>query len=78
MKNGFGLGGASIIAVRLSDVIDDVGRRIAGEWELDASDDPADERLSLPRFETWNTRDGAGDAIFEYWPIPEFCDEKGP
>jgi hypothetical protein len=44
--------------------------------ELNAFDEPEVETLSVPKFGTWNARDGDGTR-FGYWFIEE-CDEKGP
>ena len=34
--------------------------------ELNVLDEPEVEKLSLPKFGTWNARDGDGDAKFGY------------
>lgn len=76
-ENEFRLGGDPSIAIRLSHVKDDVERgRMAAA--LGALGEPEVERLSLPKFGTWNARGGAGGVRFGYWPILMFCEEKGP
>ena len=71
-EKGCGLGGDPSVAIRLSDVKDDVERGTA------VLDPFGESRLSAPKFGTWNARAGAGDARVEYWPVLVFCDEKGP
>ena len=46
--------------------------------ELNALDEPEVEKLSLPKFGTWNARDGAEDTRFGFWIIGVLCEDKGP
>jgi hypothetical protein len=47
--------------------------------ELNAPDEPEVEKLSLPKFGTWNAPDDdTEDTMFGYWFTEALCDEKGP
>ena len=45
--------------------------------ELNALDEPEVEKFILPKFCTWNERDGAGVTRFGYWLIEVVCEEEG-
>ena len=51
------------------------GRKAA---ELNAPDEPELEKLSLPKFGTWNAPDDTEDTRFGFWLIEVLCDEKEP